>query len=189
MNIKLKLSELQKLKMVLHAISTEETRYYLNGVCLRKLSDKYILVIACDGHQLSQIKIECESIELDEPIILKKAFVDAICKIKIPRGANLEASLTSIDFDAELTYFAGIIKGKIVDGTFPDTDRVFPSDPSIQVGYNAKYLMNACKAVIAASTDKAPVIILKFDRQQPENAPALISNGEGGQLLIMPKRF
>lgn len=141
--------ELAQLVRIMPAISTEETRYYLNGICVWHLGDWTYRFAATDGHRLMLVDIPMPGAngELTGMPILPKRFLtralaafaaskDAVRLSWGPkvarneRGEQLELpetgnrlSLAGVLRDARLT-----ITTKLIDGTFPDVMRVVPTE-------------------------------------------------------------
>lgn len=110
-------------------ISNEETRYYLNGICIRPDSDKTVFA-ATNGHILGKIVAPKQDISLAEPnvIIPSKA-------VEIIRGLNIDD--VSLFGKTARFMLKGIfrLQTRMIDGTFPDYDRVIPDDsaPTIMI--------------------------------------------------------
>jgi len=110
------------------AISTEETRYYLNGIYLHIAGSGKNLklrAVATDGHRLAQV-------DFDAP-----AGADGMPGIIVPRKTVIEIQRLVEDTDGEVTvelsqakirFTVGnvILTSKLIDGTFPDYGRVIP---------------------------------------------------------------
>ena len=118
------------LRRVRHAISKEETRYYLNGVYLRyAMQDNVLRFVATDGHRLAMADIHApEDAKKLCPVILSRAFVtDAIKAMNKTRDAFKQVRLAIGPSRISLTDWDGnVIDGALVDGTFPDYERVLP---------------------------------------------------------------
>src|SRR5258705_529487 len=111
------------------AISTEETRYYLNGIYLHVATSgktRRCPSVATDGHRLAQV-------ELDAP---KGA--EGMPGIIVPRKTVGEVQRLIEDLDAEVAielsqskirFSIGdvVLTSKLIDGTFPDYGRVIPA--------------------------------------------------------------
>jgi len=110
------------------AISTEETRYYLNGIYLHivTVAGKPMLrAVATDGHRLAQAQVEAPAgAEKMAGIILPRKAVGEIQKLIEDPDAPLtvEVSDTKIRFSLG----AVVLTSKLIDGTFPDYARVIP---------------------------------------------------------------
>jgi DNA polymerase III subunit beta len=118
------------LRRVRHAMCREETRYYLNGVYMHHVgSDRALRFVATDGHRLAMADIRTpDGAETMRPVILSRAFVgDAIKRINKRRDAFRHVRLSLGPEHADLTCWDGtVVDGPLVDGTFPDYERVIP---------------------------------------------------------------
>jgi DNA polymerase-3 subunit beta len=118
------------LRRVRHAICQEETRYYLNGVYLyHVLREDVLRFVATDGHRLAMADIPAPQGVINlRPVVLSRTFVaDAIKATNKTRDAYKHVRLAVGPNRATLTDWAGkVIEGALVDGTFPDYERVIP---------------------------------------------------------------
>jgi DNA polymerase-3 subunit beta len=118
------------LRRVRHAICNEETRYYLNGVYLHYVMREQLLrFVATDGHRLAMVDIPApHGAHNIRPAILSRAFVtDAIKSTNKARDAFKPVRLAIGPSSVSLTDWDGnVIDGALVDGTFPDYERVIP---------------------------------------------------------------
>jgi len=128
---------LSYIKAVNVAASKEDTRYYLNGVCLQATRANGVIMVATDGHRLMAIR-QTENYDGDEiNIIIPRAIIDAIKIPKfIPEGelTKIADDKWSLDIGGVATTFAP------VDGTFPDWRRVVPETcDGTPATFNAAY--------------------------------------------------
>ena len=118
------------LRRVRQAICKEETRYYLNGVYMHHVArDNVLRFVATDGHRLAAADIRApEGADKMSPVILARAFVvDAIKATNKARDAFKRVHLAIGASRVRLTDWDGnVIDGELVDGTFPDYERVIP---------------------------------------------------------------
>ncbi|WP_298981523.1 hypothetical protein [uncultured Roseibium sp.] len=105
------------LEKVLPAISTEETRYYLNGVCFSKNKDDEQVLVTTDGHRLIAHKYD-HGIEGQK--ILPRMMIPAIMGLPEP------TAITYSDLHFDLEFPGGSMSMKLIDGVFPDWGRVVP---------------------------------------------------------------
>jgi DNA polymerase III sliding clamp (beta) subunit (PCNA family) len=138
---------IRALRAVLVAVSTEETRYYLNGINLEFTPDGVIMA-ATDGHRmiiLRQPYGEHGATGAHASVIVPR---DLVAKLKIKLKTLDETTLTISD-DGRLTFeHAGeSFGGSRVDGAFPDYRRVVPQDlDGKPAQYNPQYLADFAKA-------------------------------------------
>lgn len=145
-------------KMVRSSISTEETRYYLNGVCLAIENDK-LVAVSTDGHRLSIAQIGDVELSEKNAIVPRKA-VGELIKILDHYEGSVEVRLTAGKIDLQLGDL--IITSKLIDGTFPDYTRVIPTDTNIDVRVCPKALGNAIDRVSVVSSEKTKAVVLEF---------------------------
>lgn len=124
------------------AISTEETRYYLNGIFFRGGADS--VAVATDGHRLSRHK--GPALPDFEGIIVPRKVIGLL-----PKGAcNVSISANKIRIktaDMDLV-------SKLIDGTFPDYQRVIPKSNDKIITADRADLMRAADRVASISSEK-----------------------------------
>lgn len=180
-------------RIVSDFISTEATRYYLNGVLIQKHQLKGVNLVATDGHRMMVIHDEDGETTLEDVIVrLDKATMNACKPTKgdaSPRLLKIEGEgFASVIFDPKENYSVAQCKDCIIDGTFPDWRRVIPRDDieHAPATFNGKYIVDFCKAAEGMAVTKVgPVrIISKGD------GPALIrfSKAPNAFGVLMPMR-
>lgn len=106
-------------------VSTEETRYYLNGVCFEfsKDGDDKIRAVATDGHRLGMRESSVSGIlEPREPCIVPRFAMAAVHAL----AGQAEVEFSLAGHKAEFSFGRATIRTKLIDGTFPDWRRVVP---------------------------------------------------------------
>lgn len=117
------------LNKVAWSISTEETRYYLNGVCWQR-NEAGCRLIATDGHRMALCRYSAEPSDQPLNIIVPRKTVSVISR-HMP-NADISVFQTTKTGVVEF-YASGLsIKSKLIDGTFPDIDRVIPRADNIK---------------------------------------------------------
>lgn len=144
------------------AISTEETRYYLNGIFVHATEDG-LMFVATDGHRLARrlmpaIDIDDLLEELPHTIIPRDA-VDALLKC-LPDGENVTLKLSTERM--ELSGETVSMISKLVEGTFPDYKRTIPVDNNKIVRVGTKALTSALDRVLTVITEKSSGIVFDF---------------------------
>lgn len=111
------------------AISTEETRYYLNGIYLHSVtqgSQTVLRAVATDGHRLARVELPAPDGATGMPgvIVPRKTVAEVLKLAEDPEAEVLvELSQTKIRF----TFGPVVLTSKLIDGTFPDYNRVIPT--------------------------------------------------------------
>lgn len=112
------------------AISTEETRYYLNGVYLHVADvegggHKVLRTVATDGHRLALAEIEAPAGSDGLPgVIVPRKAVQEVRRLLDSGEAEVEITAS----DAKIMFRVGraVLTSKLIDGSFPDYARVIP---------------------------------------------------------------
>jgi DNA polymerase III subunit beta len=109
------------------AISTEETRYYLNGIYLHGLNGNAttLRAVATDGHRLAQVDLPAPAGVAGMPgVIVPRKTVGEVQRLieDAESEITVELSQTKIRF----TIGEVVLTSKLIDGTFPDYARVIP---------------------------------------------------------------
>lgn len=160
---------LQKTKF---AMSTEETRYYLNGVYLHNGGAGDLIAVATDGHRLAKMTYAGD-VDVAGVIIPRKT-VDRLAKMleDVDGDVTLETSETKL----RVTGDGFQIVSKVVDGTFPDYTRVIPQNLEHTMSVDAKEFSAASGSVAAVSDSKSRAVRLVVN----SDTCALIGRGEVG---------
>jgi DNA polymerase-3 subunit beta len=133
------------------AMSTEEARYYLNGVYLHNDDAGDLVAVATDGHRLAKMTY-ATSVDVAGVIIPRKT-VDRLSKIldDVDGDIKLETSETKM----RVTGDGFSITSKVVDGTFPEYSRVIPSSHKATMKVDAKEFSAATGQVAAIADAKS----------------------------------
>lgn len=137
---------------VAFAISTEETRYYLNGVYIHN-TDAGLVAVATDGHRLARHTVPTVG---DIPAVIVPRKTVGI----VPKGAlTVKLSQAKIQFvAADVT-----ITSKLIDGSFPDYDRVIPKNNDKRITFTGDDVVKAANRVAVVANDRAPGAKLSID--------------------------
>lgn len=162
------------------AISTEETRYYLNGIFFHTMvegNDSKLRAVATDGHRLARVEIDAPEGSLGMPgIIVPRKTVTELGRMLDAQGSlTVEMSENKIRF----TIGEVILTSKLIDGTFPDYQRVIPPLSNQVAIADRKGLASAADRVSIVSSDKGRALkmsvdadVLKLDVNNPEAGSA-----------------
>lgn len=144
------------------AISTEETRYYLNGIYIHVAETNGVPVlraVATDGHRLARVEtpLPGDAASIPGVIIPRKAVMELRKLIDDKDGdVTIALSETKISF----AFDDAILTSKLIDGTFPDYERVIPAGNDKILEVDSKTFANAVDRVATVSTEKTRAIKL-----------------------------
>ena len=140
------------LRRVAFAISTEETRYYLNGVYLccatSERGDAVLRADATDGHRLARTEVSAPDGTAGMPgVIVPRKTVGELDKI-LELGDTVQVSVS----DTKIRFEVGkaVLTSKLIDGTYPDTNRVIPPKSNTTA--------KASKSDLAKATDRVSTV-------------------------------
>lgn len=148
------------------AISTEETRYYLNGIYVHaaKTNDVDVLRgVATDGHRLARVELPLPEGAAEMPgVIVPRKAVGELRKLveEADSPVDVELSETKIRFS-----LGGVtLTSKLIDGTFPDYERVIPSGNDKMMEVHCGEFSAAVDRVATISTEKSRAIKLSLGK-------------------------
>lgn len=140
------------------AISTEETRYYLNGIYAHSLvrgNFHGFTMVATDGHRLYRMESEARNGALGMPgSILPTAFAKLIHTLFKGKACPDEATLSFSGWHARIAWGNVEITTKLIDGTFPDYQRVIPTGNDKRLVVDRDALAEAIKSVALISSER-----------------------------------
>ena len=150
------------------AISTEETRYYLNGVYMHVATGEEGPVLRCvatDGHRLARIDAPLPEGAADMPgVIVPRKTVGELRKLLDEDDAAIAVSVseTKVRFaTATIT-----LTSKVIDGTFPDYSRVIPSGNTRKLEVDAGDFAKAVDRVATVSSERSRAVKLALDEDR-----------------------
>lgn len=150
------------------AISTEETRYYLNGVYMHVSdaeSGKVLRCVATDGHRLARIDAELPAGAEDMPgVIVPRKTVGELRKLLDDDDMVIAVSVseTKVRFATpEIT-----LTSKVIDGTFPDYTRVIPQGNTRKMEVDASDFAQAVDRVATVSSERSRAVKLQLDEDR-----------------------
>lgn len=150
------------------AISTEETRYYLNGVYMHAsdgADGKVLRCVATDGHRLARIDAPLPENAADLPgVIVPRKTVGELRKLLEDDDMQIAVSVseTKIRFATpEVT-----LTSKVIDGSFPDYTRVIPVGNTRRLEVDAAEFAQAVDRVSTVSSERSRAVKLSLDEDR-----------------------
>ncbi|KFC64010.1 DNA polymerase III subunit beta [Bosea sp. LC85] len=146
------------------AISTEETLYYLNGIFLHQREHdgaQTLTAVATDGHRLARIHcpLPADAAGMPNVIVPRKAVAEIARLLdKAKQDVTVELSVTKI----RVTIEGMVLTSKLIDGTYPDYQRVIPMGNYKRATAEAKTLADAADRVATISGERGRAVKLAF---------------------------
>ena len=152
------------------AISTEETRYYLNGIYLHAAQVKpggpempVLRAVATDGHRLARVEMPLpEGAAGIAGVIVPRKTVLEIRKLLDEVADRVEVQLS--DTKIRVSFDSVTLTSKLIDGTFPDYERVIPTGNDKNMEVDARQFAAAVDRVATISTEKSRAVKLSLDK-------------------------
>ena len=150
------------------AISTEETRYYLNGVYMHVSqgeNGKVLRCVATDGHRLARIDADLpEGADGMSGVIVPRKTVGELRKLLEDDDAMIAVSVseTKVRFATP----AITLTSKVIDGTFPDYTRVIPTGNTRKLEVDAAEFAKAVDRVATVSSERSRAVKLSLEEDR-----------------------
>ncbi len=168
------------LRKTAYAISTDETRYVLNGV-LFSFKENKLTLVATDGRRLAMVDIELEfprSHEAD--IIVPTKAVTELQRLLTDDGdVKISVGTGQIAFDLNNT----LLVSKLIEGNYPNYKQVIPSEAKERVTLERETFLNSLRRVSLLASDKSNSIKLNFSKNNIEITANTPEVGEARESL------
>ena len=159
------------------AISTEETRYYLMGIFLHLIDDQ-LRAAATDGHRLARVTIaKPDGADGMPDVIVPRKAVAELYRLLEELEGTVEISLSPTKVRFGLG--SAILTSKLIDGTFPDYNRVIPTANDKLLKLDPKSFSAGVDRVSTIASEKTRAVKMAVDRDKitlsvtsPENGVA-----------------
>jgi DNA polymerase-3 subunit beta len=159
------------------AISTEETRYYLNGIFVHAVDD-VLKAAATDGHRLARVTVPLPDGASGMPdVIIPRKCVAELRKLLDEVDGTVELSLSATKIRFGLG--TAVLTSKLIDGTFPDYNRVIPTANDKLLRIDPKSFAAGVDRVATIASEKTRAVKMALDRDKitlsvtsPENGTA-----------------
>jgi DNA polymerase-3 subunit beta len=146
---------------VLFAVSAEESRFQLNGALL-KLKAGSLEMVATDGHRLALVEDGLEASSEEDSVLVPRKALQELQRIE---G---EGNLSYRRGEHHLSFQLGRreLICRILEGTFPDYERVIAKDNDKKIQFDRKPLAEAVQRVALLTGDRARAVRLQFGSDQ-----------------------
>jgi len=146
------------------AISTEETRYYLMGIFLH-VADDQLKAAATDGHRLARVTVpRPDGAEGMPDVIVPRKCVAELRKLLEELEGTVEVSLSPTKIRFGLG--SAVLTSKLIDGTFPDYNRVIPTANDKLLKLDPKSFAAGVDRVSTIASEKTRAVKMMLDRDK-----------------------
>ena len=165
------------------AISTEETRYYLNGIFLHVSEDgsqPVLKAAATDGHRLARVTVpRPDGADGMPDVIIPRKCVGELRKLldEVDGSVGVSLSSTKIRFDLG----QAILTSKLIDGTFPDYSRVIPTANDKTLKIDPRSFEDGVDRVSTIASEKTRAVKMALDRDRITLSVASAENGTAAE--------
>ncbi|MEC7277536.1 MAG: DNA polymerase III subunit beta [Bdellovibrionota bacterium] len=151
-----------------HAVSTDETRLFLNGIYLQEIDSK-LRAVATDGHRLSMIDTEIEDNNIDNlinGIIVPRKGVNELKRVaesypKSPINISVDDSFMYVNCDEK--YFLSI---RLISREYPKYQAVIPQKTTYSMTTDKGSLFDALRRIKIMSNEKSHGVRVKFAERE-----------------------
>ncbi len=149
-----------------YAMSTEETRYYLNGIYLHtggSADSQFLRSVATDGHRLARVDVGLPAGAAGMPgVIIPRKTIQEIRKLLEGGEGDVQISLS----DTKIRFVCGgaVLVSKLIDGNFPDYERVIPSANDKLMEVDRDKFKDAVDRVSVIASERSRGIRLSLDK-------------------------
>jgi len=146
------------------AISTEETRYYLNGIYLHEAMET-LRAVATDGHRLARAQAPLPDGAKGMPgVIVPRKTVLELAKLIEDQEGDIAVALSAAK--VRFSFEGLVLTSKLIDGTFPDYERVIPRHNDKTLDLDTKLFAGAVDRVSTISFEKGRAVKLNISRDR-----------------------
>lgn len=170
------------LRKTSYAISTDETRYVLNGV-LFSFKDNKLTLVATDGRRLAMVEIELEFPRSHEAeFIVPTKAVTELQRLLADDG-EIKVSMGSgqIAFDLNKT----LLVSKLIEGNYPNYRQVIPSEAKERIKLERETFLNSLRRVSLLASDKSHSVKLSFSKNSIDITATTPEVGEAKESLAV----
>ena len=170
------------LRKTSYAISTDETRYVLNGV-LFSFKDNKLTLVATDGRRLAMAEIELEFPRSHEAdlIVPTKAVTELQRLLTDDGDVKVSVGNGQIAFDLNKT----LLVSKLIEGNYPNYKQVIPSEAKERIKLEREMFLNSLRRVALLASDKSHSIKLNFSKNNIDITANTPEVGEAKESLAV----
>ena len=164
---------------VIFAVSAEESRFQLNGALLR-VKDGALELVATDGHRLALVENPLAGGEDGEGVLVPRKALQELLRFEGQETVTFRRS------DHHLSFQLGQreLICRILEGTFPDYERVIAKDNDRKVVFDRKNLVEAVQRVALLTGDRARAVSMQIESERLLISAANPDLGEAAEEVV-----
>ena len=145
------------------AMAQQDVRFYLNGLLL-EIRPESLNVVGTDGHRLAKTNIEIDKKNINEQscIVPRKAVQELTRSLSDEK----DCKISLVDNQASFAFSSVTLTTKLIDGTFPDYNRVIPSETETNILLDTKVLKPALQRVSILANEKFKGVRIDIDNNR-----------------------
>jgi len=145
------------------AMAQQDVRFYLNGLLL-EINPESLNVVGTDGHRLAKTTttLDKKSITEQSCIVPRKAIQELIRSLSDEK----ECKVSLVDNQASFSFSQVSLTTKLIDGTFPDYNRVIPAETTTNIMLDTKTLKPALQRVSILANEKFRGVRIDIDNNK-----------------------
>lgn len=164
------------------AVSTEETRYYLNGIYLHIAEMQLLRAVSTDGHRLARSQMDLPGGAESMPsVIVPRKAVGELSKLIDEFEGDVRIGIT--DSRARFTFGSVEVTTKLIDGTFPDYQRVIPTENNNILQVSSDAFRQAVDRVSTVSADKTRSVKMRISGEVMTLSASSTDSASGEETL------
>lgn len=154
------------------SISTDDTKYNLNGIYFKKIEEdgnNLLRLVATDGHRLALVQRNIQTLqidELDQGIILPRKGIHELKKIAEDSEENIR--LGFMDNSAVISKENTVVIMRLVNGDFPDYNRVIPKNNEDIATIDRDYFLHVLRRMAILSSEKSKGVKVDLSKNKLE---------------------
>lgn len=159
------------------AMSTEETRYFLNGIYLHVSNETEMRAVATDGHRLAQYSMRMPEGAKGMPgVIIARKTVNELYKVLADVQEDIQVGVS--ENQISFTIHNAVLTSRLIDGQFPDYEEAIPSHNDQLMHFKVKPFSQAVDRVATISNERFSGIKLKLE---PNKVQLFAANGDSSR--------
>lgn len=192
--VKLEAAALKEMvEKTFYSVSTDETRYNLNGVFFEQHESGKLAMVSTDGHRLTRILRPLNvDLNMKEGVILPRKGLNELRRLADSGTGTIELGIKGSHAVARHESITVVMR--LIDGTFPDYDQVIPKETEKKVALKREEMVEALRRIALVSSDKSHSVkvelfpgSLRISSQNPdlgEGEEEIPVSYEGGDISI-----